>query len=117
VRKISHGRKGGNVAMYQKKVNCWEFMHCGRVYGGVMDGKYGICPASTEKRLHGMNHGKNAGRTCWVVSGTMCKDRIQGSYDFKFNNCVSCSFYQFVRNEEGNNFVASDALLRILEEQ
>jgi len=81
-----------------------------------MDGKYGICPASTEKKLNGMNDGKNAGRICWVVTGTMCKDRIQGSYDFKFNKCVSCSFYKLVKDEEGNNFVDSDALLRKLEE-
>jgi hypothetical protein len=100
----------------QKKLNCWEFKSCGRVYGGIMDGKCGICPASTEKRLDGIHSGKNAGRTCWVISGTMCNDKVQGSFDFKFHKCAACDFYQLVKKVEGDGFVSPDMLLKKLTE-
>jgi len=114
--RYSHRRKGGMNMAHRKKLNCWEFKHCGRVYGGIMDGNFGICPASLEKRLDGVHDGKNAGRACWVVAGTMCNDRIQGTFGFKHKNCLYCDFYKFVHESEGNNLIAPEVLLRKLQE-
>lgn len=98
--------------MHVKKINCWEFNKCKRVYGGIMDGNSGICPASTDKRFDGMHGGRNAGRACWVISGTMCNDSIQGSFGFKFKGCRLCDFYRFVKKGEGDKFAAPEFLLK-----
>ncbi len=47
-----------------KKKNCWEFKGCGRDAGGNKVKELGICPASTEQRLHKVHDGHCAGRTC-----------------------------------------------------
>ena len=52
--------------------NCWEFKSCGRQPGGSRVSDLGTCPASTEARIDGSNQGKNAGRACWFVAGTLC---------------------------------------------
>ncbi|MDH4164450.1 MAG: hypothetical protein OEW15_17440 [Nitrospirota bacterium] len=38
----------------------------------------GLCPAAAEEALDGVHDGTNAGRSCWVVAGTLCKDSVQG---------------------------------------
>lgn len=97
--------------MSKKKLNCWESKKCRRVYGAEMDGSYGICPVYTEKRLDGVNDGRNAGRACWVVAGTMCNDKVQGSFAFKIKGCSSCEFYRLVKKEEGENIVDNQEIL------
>ena len=83
-----------------KKRNCWDIMKCGRQAGGRNIGEFGICPASTESRLDGIHGGRNAGRSCWVVAGTMCHGRPQGTFAQKTRNCGNCPFYSSVRKEE-----------------
>ncbi len=61
--------------------------NCGREPGGQKTNVQGICPASTEKRLHGVHGGTNGGRACWVISGTMCDGDIQGTFANKYSNC------------------------------
>jgi len=46
------------------KQNCWEAKQCGRQPDGPEAAELGICPATTEKKLNGINGRKNAGRTC-----------------------------------------------------
>ena len=46
------------------KLNCWEAMDCGRHKGGKKVDELGVCPASLEKRLDGVNGGVNGGRSC-----------------------------------------------------
>ena len=93
------------------KKNCWEFKGCGREPGGAKVAELGVCPASTEGRLEGVHDGKNAGRACWIVAGTLCKGEVQGMFAKKFYNCMKCEFYQKVQEEEGAGFKLSVTLL------
>ncbi len=93
------------------KRNCWEVKRCGRQAGGEHAVDLGICPAAKDERLHGVHGGKNAGRACWVVVGTLCKGEVQGSFAQKYRSCEICDFYQGVRKEEGGKFVLSAVLL------
>ncbi len=93
------------------KVNCWEFMKCGR--GPGENGGESACPAATEKGLNGVHGGKNAGRGCWVVAGTMCGGQVQGTFAKKYRNCGKCTFYIKVRLEEGYGFKTPPVLLNM----
>ncbi|MBI5640362.1 MAG: hypothetical protein HZA17_08055 [Nitrospirae bacterium] len=96
------------------KLNCWEFKKCGREPGGVNVRELGVCPAATEIRLEGAHGGKNAGRACWVVAGSMCEGKVQGSYSMKYGDCVECDFYKKVEEEEQSDYQLSIILLRKL---
>lgn len=93
------------------KVNCWEAKQCGRQKGGGKVREKGFCPAAAEERLNGIHGGKNAGRSCWVVAGTLCQGEVQGSFAKKFENCEKCDFYLQVQKEEFPAFVYSSVLL------
>ena len=82
------------------KLNCWEFKKCGRQPGGPKAAGLGICPAAVEPALHGAHEGKNAGRACWVVAGSLCGGKIQGTYAQKLTNCWRCEFMNLVKQEE-----------------
>jgi len=84
----------------RKKLNCWEFNNCGREKNGENSIKFGVCPASVSTDLNGMNSGKAAGRACWSVHDTLCNDSSVKS----FYKCLKCSFYNYVKKEEGNDF-------------
>ena len=99
------------------KLNCWEFKKCGRETGGAKVSELGICPASTDSRFDGTHRGKNAGRSCWIVSGTLCKGEIQGEFAKKHKNCMECDFYKTVREEENPYFKNSIFLLKLLDEK
>ncbi len=96
-----------------KKLNCWEVKKCGRELGGQNIYKNSVCLASTEIRLDGIHGGKNAGRACWVIAGTMCEGEVQGTFVSK-DDCISCDFYKKVREEEFKNFQHSGLLLNKL---
>ncbi|HAM51340.1 MAG TPA: hypothetical protein DCP92_11865 [Nitrospiraceae bacterium] len=96
--------------MNEKKRNCWEFKKCGRQPQGENAFISGVCPAAIETHLTGVNGGKNAGRVCWVVAGTMCGAAVQGSFALKYKSCEQCDFYQAVKEEEGDNFVPLEVL-------
>ncbi|ACL16511.1 two-CW domain-containing protein [Methanosphaerula palustris] len=95
-------------------INCWEFKKCGREPGGVNVSDLGICPASTEIQTDGVNHGKNGGRACWAISGTMCGGKVQGTFASKIGNCLNCEFYQQVQWEEKPRFETSAKILERL---
>jgi len=82
------------------KLNCWEFKKCGRQPGGHNAAELGICPAATLRELDGAHEGKNAGRSCWVVVGSLCGGKVQGTYAQKLNNCWRCEFMNIVKLEE-----------------
>lgn len=94
-----------------KKLNCWEFMKCGRGSGGNKVEKIGLCPAAVEQRLNGMNGGKNGGRACWVVARTRCNSEAQGTISNKIATCGGCNFYNFVQKEEYPDVVSITNLL------
>jgi hypothetical protein len=93
------------------KINCWEFKDCGREPNGLKAGDLGVCPASTEERLDGIHGGRNAGRSCWVVAGSFCNGKIQGTYAAKIENCRDCDFFLKVDEDEGMDIVLPINLL------
>lgn len=95
-------------------LNCWEFMKCGREPGGEKAAEMGVCPAATEARADGINSGKNGGRACWAIAGTLCRGKVQGSYALKCRDCMKCAFYQRVVNEENWDFVSGGEIYRKL---
>lgn len=102
----------GEVNM--EKLNCWEAKKCGRELGGSKTGELGVCPTAMESRLTGTHEGKFGGRACWIVAGTLCGGKEQGTFAQKYHNCEKCDFYQHVRKEEGPGFTLSIVLLNRL---
>lgn len=86
------------------KKNCWEFMKCGREPDGINISTLGVCSATTYKKYNGFNNGKNAGRICWAIAGTLCNGVVQGTCATKRISCISCDFFKKVVNEESDNF-------------
>jgi hypothetical protein len=82
------------------KVNCWEHKKCGREPGGAKASELGICPVTTYTELDGAHDGQNAGRACWVIAGSLCGGKIQGTYAAKLTNCWRCDFMNAVKQEE-----------------
>lgn len=89
------------------KQNCWEHKHCGREPGGAKATELGICPAATEHRTDTINQGKNGGRACWSIAGTLCGGAVQGTFASKIKNCLQCEFYKQVKDEEAGNYSSS----------
>jgi len=85
------------------KSNCWQTMKCGREPSGRRVAELGVCPAA-KSNANSANGGTFAGRICWTVAGTLCGDRVQGTFAQKAANCVACKFYVSVKQEEGNDF-------------
>ncbi len=86
------------------KQNCWEFKQCGRIPGGARAAEIGVCLAFSDASCNGLNEGKNAGRFCWAVAGTLCGGKIQGDFAQKRITCLTCDFFKKVKQEEGDNF-------------
>lgn len=77
-----------------KKMNCWEFMKCGREAGGRSVDQLGICPAYP-----------NYGQSCATVVGTFC-DLVQVMRTSTVSDCQECPFYNslhFDKNARGAN--------------
>ncbi len=102
--------------MNDGKRNCWEFKRCGRQLGGPNAYEMGVCPASTYVWFDGLHGGRNAGRTCWIISGTMCNGEVQRNFTEKFKVCGRCAFYNSVKEEEGGQMIPSMLLLEKMEE-
>ena len=88
-----------------EKMNCWQFMLCGREIDGINTDELGICPTARDLRFDGVNSGDHAGRFCWAVSGTLCDAEIQGTFANKIGNCLNCPFFLEVEKQEGKNIV------------
>jgi hypothetical protein len=81
--------------------NCWEFKNCGRQPGGAKAAELGVCVAASEGRVDGLNDGRNGGRACWAIAGTLCGGVVQGSFAAKLTNCMKCEFFLAVNREQG----------------
>ncbi|MBS1113079.1 MAG: hypothetical protein H6Q92_842 [Nitrospirae bacterium] len=99
-----------------KKLNCWEFKKCGRQFGGEKVSELGLCPVVIEISLEGTHDGESGGRACWVLEGTICKGYIHGNFIEKQRECEKCDFYEYVKQQEGNNFLSIATLLKIIED-
>lgn len=60
------------------KAKCWEYNKCGK-------DQTGECPAYPR-----------AGNICYLMAGTMCEGKLQGSYVLKIDGCRECDFYKTV---------------------
>lgn len=95
----------------RRGINCWEFKQC--LHGrDSQKGMRRVCPAVVETRLNGVHGGTNAGRSCWVVDGTLCDGKKQRRFHKKQKMCLSCDFYQSVLEEEGIDIVLPVEFLR-----
>jgi len=96
--------------MQPKKQNCWEYMKCGREPEGKKIAKLGICPVAVDPTFNGFNQGTNAGRLCWLVEGTFCNGKAQGTFAEKQSSCRNCDFYKQVHTEEGVTELSTDTM-------
>ena len=64
--------------------NCWEIKACGREAGGGKVAELGECVASKE----------GFGHSCWAIAGTLCGGAVQGTFDEKVKNCLTCEVYK-----------------------
>ena len=103
------------------RLNCWEAMACGRGPDDVSCESVRACPAANERRLNGVHGGRNAGRACWAVTGTLCGDRAPLPFSEK-RDCVTCPFYhevleQELQTAEGTGFIFTARLRRMLDSE
>lgn len=88
------------------KMNCWDYMHCGREIDGTAVPTKGVCPAWSYWTFQGKNDGFRAGRYCWNVAGTSREGEPMCERASEFGDCKKCDFYRLVKKEEGSGFVA-----------
>lgn len=93
-----------------KRINCWEHRACGREPKGYQSNELGICPATTEKRLNGVNRGINGGRACWALQNTTPPN----SFTEQLQKCLNCIFFQLVEFEEDRGFLVMGKILKLL---
>lgn len=98
--KQDSGTTGILETIAKVKINCWEHKKCGRQPGGSKAADLGVCPVTTYADLNGAHGGRNAGRACWVIAGSLCGGKIQGTYAAKLLNCWRCEFMNAVKQEE-----------------
>ncbi len=90
--------------------NCWQFKKCGRQPCGDRAAELGVCPASVDSKADGLNGGRNGGRICWALTGTLCGGKVQGTFAQKLGNCIECDFYKLVQVEQGKEMKSFSAL-------
>jgi len=83
------------------KLNCWEFMKCGKGCGGDNADGSGVCRVADRTSADGLNEGKNGGRICWVISGDYGNDKAGDPEIQQISKCISCEFRRKVTMEEG----------------
>ena len=86
------------------KPNCWEYKLCGREPGGDKAVDLGACSAAANIACDGINSGKNAGRICWSIAGTLSGAPVECCFAENQLTCLDCDFYQKVEDEEGTAF-------------
>jgi len=96
------------------KKNCWEFKRCGRE-GGKQEEEFRICPAVYSVVLDGAHDGTCGGRACWTVKGTFCNGTVHGTFEQKFKECSTCDFYEYVKEQEGDELLPTFILLEKIE--
>lgn len=79
-----------------KKLNCWEFVNCGREKNGLMVPLLGECKVVKNMKHDGLNGGISSGRACWMTQKNDCVMKQSG----QFSCCYDCSFYKRVLFEE-----------------
>ncbi|MCF6290238.1 MAG: hypothetical protein L3J03_04485 [Desulfobacterales bacterium] len=88
------------------EINCWEYRNCGREPGGRHAAASGVCSAATYAEADGFCGGKNGGRSCVYITGTLCAGDVSGSYPGKLKDCLACDFYRLLEEQHGPDFIA-----------
>jgi len=96
------------------KLNCWEIKKCGRQTGGEKVKELGVCVAASDFRLNGVHGGRNGGRCCYAVAGTLCGGKVQGSFATKLTNCMQCDVYQLITKEERTNHLPTTEIIALM---
>ncbi|MBF0423365.1 MAG: hypothetical protein HQL73_10275 [Magnetococcales bacterium] len=76
--------------------NCWEVKGCG--LERAVSGR-DACPAATLEAADGFLGGKNGGRACCFIPGTLCEGQGVCSSKEKEERCMSCSFYHDLKSD------------------
>lgn len=96
-------------------MNCWEYKNCGREEGGAKVAELGVCPAASEKKVNGVHGGKNGGRCCWAVAGTLCGGEVQGGFGTKAIKCLNCDFYKMTwKEEQGEGYKSPTEIISMI---
>ena len=61
----------------------------------------GTCAVTAEEKFDHINHGKNGGRVCWLITQMRSDRKDKG---FKMMTCCRCDFFKMVERQEGPNF-------------
>ena len=85
-------------------LDCWEFKHCGREPGGANVRELGVCPAALCEQCDGINGGRQGGRVCWTIAGTLCDGQVKGTFAQKRLACTQCDFLKQVELDMGPDF-------------
>jgi hypothetical protein len=85
----------------KKKMNCWEYMKCGRELNGERAKEFGVCPAAAYPYADGINGGINGGRICWAIVGDYSCYCGKHALLEKQQLCFDCEFHKKVLAEEG----------------
>ena len=83
------------------KINCWDYMKCGKGPGGEKTDKCATCPVASETLANGLNGGLNGGRICWIIAENNCIEDLKCSNLHHKSSCYSCEFRYKVTMEEG----------------
>jgi hypothetical protein len=89
------------VGTMGEKLNCWEFMQCGREPGGSRVEELGACLAATFTSSEELNGGISGGRMCWAIAGIYSIGEMAASPSRGLYHCHDCNFHWKVLLEEG----------------
>lgn len=87
------------------KINCWDYIDCGRELSGAQVQDLGVCRVLRYKAYHRVNGGYMGGRSCWQIVGTFPEGKIRCSHALELGDCTLCEFFKLVKKEEGADFV------------
>jgi hypothetical protein len=68
--------------------------------GGAKITEHDVCPAATASSNNGLNRGRNGGRICWAIAGTLCDAKVTGTHAKEKFSCMNCDFFKLVSKEE-----------------
>lgn len=87
--------------------NCWEYKNCERIPGGARAVELGICPVYNYASADGFCGGKNGGRACAFISGSLCNGYVHGTQKDKESDCHECDFYHILEQKHKGQMSAA----------
>ena len=95
--------------MLSKKLNCWEYMNCGRECDGKNSTELGICRAAADDAFQGLNGGINGGRIpgltgVWLDTENKAKARKICAIGVKTSRWVTMHGFALNVNTDLNYF-------------